>query len=109
MSKLYAAKFEVIKSVLHGLLNRYASMSTCSHPGWDDGLKHREELVRVRFRIMDQVAMCWPEDEIPDRVCIFHDHTIYLLDFVEGEMKAIGSMPRHLPCDLEIMHVLEVG
>lgn len=102
---------QTLQTVLNGLFHRLESMSKSSHPGWwDNQSKHRNAIDHVRGRILDVIASQYPdEDAIPAALHVTHDHTIYRVDYVEGTLKAIGTMPRHLPCETEIMTVLEVG
>lgn len=100
---------KTICTVVNGLLNRLESLSQASHRGWDDANRHRNELQKIRLRILDVVATQYPEGQLPDAVAVVHDHTIYRLDYVEGTCKVMGSIPRHLPTETELLHVLEVG
>lgn len=100
---------QTIRTVLNGLFYRLESLSKSSHPGWHTIGKHRNEIGRVRSRIMGVIASQYPEDQIPDAVAVVYDHTIYRVDYVEGTMKVMGTMPRHLPSETDLMRVLEVG
>lgn len=102
---------QTLKTVLNGLFYRLESMSKTSHPGWwDNQSKHRNAIDHVRSRIMDVIANQYPdEDSIPEVLHVTYDHTIYRVDYVQGTLKAIGTMPRHLPCETELLTVLEVG
>lgn len=101
---------QTIRTVVRGLFNRLESLSQASHPGWRDASgKHRNQIGHIRSRIMDVIASQYPEDQIPDAVAVVHDHTIYRVDYVEGTLKVMGSIPRHLPTETELLHVLEVG
>ena len=98
-----------MRLVLKGMFHRYESLSDLNHPGWDESGRHRDNIDRIRGRIIDQDALNWPEDQTPDTVCVTHNHTIYRIDYTQGTLKAIGTMPRFLPDETEIMQVFEVA
>lgn len=99
-----------MKNVLRGLFHRYEGLSESSHAGWiADALHHRQTIQKIQGRILDQVALFWPDGQLPDRVVVTHDHNIYQADFVEGTLKIIGEKRRYLPDEVEVMHVFEVA
>lgn len=110
MSTLEATKLATLKTVLKGLFYRYEQLAKVGHPGWDvDAWRHRTSLGNVRGRIMDVIATTFGEDNLPDVVLVTHDHTVYRVDYIQGALNAIATMPSHLPCDIEIAQVIEVG
>lgn len=97
-----------IRTVLDGLFYRLERLSTASHPGWDDFNRHSDALNKLRYRIIDVIASQYPEGQLPDTLAVTHDHNVYRIDNVNGTVKVIGSIPRHLPDLTEVMHLLEV-
>ncbi len=82
------------ETILNGLLNRYEVMSRGSHPGWHQHSgRHRDELSRVRGRIMDVIASNYEEESnLPDVLHVTHGHRIYRVDFIEGRFDLIGTL-----------------
>lgn len=99
---------KMMKQVLQGLFYRLEALCSEDHPGWANGWRHRDEIASVKSRILKQVELFYPEDALPDVLVLTHDHTIYRADHVNGTLRVLGTMPRHLPSETEIMQVLEV-
>jgi hypothetical protein len=93
-----------IKTVVDSLFARLESLSTYSHPGWHESpSRQRDRLTATRYRIIDVLAGTYEENRLPDAVAYTHGHTIYRIDFVEGNVKPIGEMVREMPDDSALM------